>query len=98
MKTPARTCRAGASTLQTRNLRLRHRATSAEESEQRGQDEQHDRNEEDDLRGFDRYARNAAKAENRGDDGDNQKRDGPAQHGRLLSQVTFNRFTRRMNV
>ena len=58
--------------------RLHDGATDA--AKDQADEEQHQEDEEQQLRDSDRGARDAAKTENRGDQSDNQKRDGPTQH------------------
>src|SRR5690348_4194480 len=64
---------------------LRYGPPPAKYADERGNDEQHDGDEEDDLGGLDRNTRDAAEAEQRGNQRDDEKRDGPAQHGSVLS-------------
>src|SRR5262249_1714022 len=64
------------------------RRTAADEGENRRDHEQDDRNKEDDLCDLDRETRDATKAEDSGNQRNNQKRQSPTKHGGAPSLST----------
>jgi hypothetical protein len=82
----------------TRPFRSWRRRTRATHEPKHGRnDEQEQRNEEDDLRNLDGDAGDATEAKHGSDQGDDEKRDSPTEHGRPLS-IQVHRFVGRSNV